>query len=138
MPNLLSVLCAAIAITAGASVDEAGAQWSPQRQFSIAQQKCANAQSALDKDECQYLAEMLIEDLSACARRSGGQAGQCASMLGAAREMLAEVNRDPVLLGHRARQRAQQGQPYVGPPGFVGTPSPGRVCAPVEGRWFCH
>jgi hypothetical protein len=138
MRNRLCVLCVALVWVAAASIDEAGAQWNPHRQFSNAQQKCAAARTALDKDECQYLAEMLIEDLGSCARRSGPQTGQCASMLPAAREMLATVNRDPVLLDHRARQRAQQGQPNVGPQGFVGTPSPGRVCAPVEGRWYCH
>jgi hypothetical protein len=135
MRLFLFLACAALTI---AVTNKAAAQWNPHRQFAFAEEKCAVAQSGSDKDECQYLAEMLIDDLRRCMRRPGPLAAECASMLDDAKEMLAEVNRDPVLLQHRAWQRAQQGQPYQGPPGFNPVPSPGRNCAPVQGQWFCN
>lgn len=78
-------------------------------QSQYARTKCNTARSALDMDECQYLAEMLIEGLQSCSRGRGGPYGsKCAAMMGEAQGMLARVNRNPVLLQHRSNQRGEQ------------------------------
>jgi hypothetical protein len=66
---------------------------------------CSRARSGMDMDECQYLSEMLIDALQGCAGRGGPYGARCASMIGEARNLLAWVNRNPVLLEHRRRQR---------------------------------
>jgi hypothetical protein len=77
-------------------------------QADYARKACARARSGMDMDECQYLAENLIEALQACARRGGPYGARCSAMIPDARNLLAWVNRNGVLIEHRRRQREGQ------------------------------
>lgn len=82
--------------------------WNPDRQNAYMHQVCAAASTAIDLDECQYVAESHIDNLRECIRRRSPYAAICARMLPEAEQELAEVNADPVLLEHRQEQREEQ------------------------------
>lgn len=117
--------------------DEAQAQWQPDKLYGNTQRACARARSGMDKDECQYLAEMLISNLRDCIHDGSPYASRCSRMLPNAQNMLNRVNGDPVLRNHRAEQR----EAARGPTGIVPYRSPGRDCYQMSGyytMWNCR
>ena len=103
----MAVVAALAGLAAGA---EAQGWWNPARQNSYMAQVCGAARTALDLDECQYVAESLIDNLRDCLRNGSPHAAQCAALLPGAEAQLARVNRDPTLLEHREDQRESQRQ----------------------------
>ena len=83
------------------------APWDPDRQYEHARNSCATAQTNADLDGCQYSTEQLSENLESCSRNRDAVANRCAKLLPSAREQLAQVNRNPDLLDHRANQRQE-------------------------------
>lgn len=78
--------------------------WNPDKQNAYMRQVCGSAQTAPDLDECQYVAESLIDNLRDCIRQRSPYAGICANLLPQAQSQLEQVNRNPVLLEHRQDQ----------------------------------
>ena len=87
---------------------QAQSSWNPAKQHAYMRQVCAAARTGMDKDECQYVAESLIENLGRCIRQRSPYAGTCRDMLPEAQAQLRQVNNDPVLLDHRDDQREDQ------------------------------
>lgn len=85
-----------------------GAWWNPAKQNAYMHQVCRRARSGIDKDECQYVAESLISNLTDCVRDGSPYARTCARLLPGARAQLARVNNDPTLQQHRQGQRRSQ------------------------------
>jgi hypothetical protein len=99
--------------------------WNPAKMNAYLYQVCAAARTGVDKDECQYTAEKLIENLRDCIRQRSPYAATCQSLLPGAQAQLAEVNNDPVLLDHRQDQRDAQWEASVR-----------AVCAQQNGGYF--
>ncbi len=106
---------AAVAAVGCALAGEAVAQqwWNPARQNAYMRQVCHSATTALDLDECQYVAESLIGNLRDCMGNGSPYASLCASLLPGAQAQLAEVNGNPVLLEHRQDQWEAQRQANI-------------------------
>lgn len=119
-------------------------EWQPQRQYDYAKSQCQSARSALDKDECQYNTEKLVEALVDCIQQSHPYAQQCARMLPSAQKMHARANGDPVLKAHRQQQWDAQSayheeQYRLGPSGILNYPNPNRTCSPMPtGQYYCQ
>lgn len=84
--------------------------WHPAKQNAYMYQVCGAANSALELDECQYVAESLIDNLRDCMRQRSPYAATCASLLPGAQAQLQHVNKAPTLLEHREDQREGQRQ----------------------------
>jgi hypothetical protein len=82
--------------------------WDPARQNAYMHQVCSAASTALQLDECQYVAESHIDNLRDCIRRRSPYASTCVRLLPDAENELAQVNADPVLQEHREDQREGQ------------------------------
>jgi len=82
--------------------------WDPAKMNAYMHQVCGAARTGMDKDECQYTAERLIDNLRDCIRQRSPYASTCQSLLPGAQAQLARVNNDSVLLEHRQGQRDAQ------------------------------
>ena len=79
------------------------------------QKVCRAARNYAEKDECQYVAGNMVDNLNDCMRNGSPHAQTCARMLPGARAQLARANGDPVWVGTR-QQRMQRQQTYAPPP----------------------
>lgn len=109
MKHVWLALLALCGILLGPGVTQAQSSWwHPAKMNAYMHQVCAAAQTGMDKDECQYTAEKLIENLQDCIRQRSPYASTCQNLLPGAQAQLAEVNNDPTLLEHRQDQREAQ------------------------------
>ena len=117
MRTCLAVVAAAIALLApvlataqSPLLHRVADWWHPAKQNAYMYKVCGAASTALELDECQYVAESLIDNLRDCMRRRSPHAATCASLLPGAQAQLQHVNKDPTLLEHREDQREAQRQ----------------------------
>jgi hypothetical protein len=108
------------------SAQNASAQWSPDRDYSRARQKCAAARTASDVDECRDLAERLVSGLDDCVRAGGPSSARCAALQRRAQAMLDTAN------------RKREGQANRGSAGAKPDPNARRKCVPMQNYWYCY
>ncbi len=122
---VIGLLAPALAIAQSPLLHRVADWWHPAKQNAYMHQVCATAGTAMELDECQYVAESLIDNLRDCIRQRSPYAATCVSLLPGAQAQLEHVNNDSTLLKHREDQREGQRQNSIR-----------AYCAQVNGGYY--